>query len=108
MSITVTPEALTKIKALSEREDAGKRILRVGVKGGGCSGFSYDMKFVGEHNDSDIVLSFDEVTLVCDPKSMQFLEGMEIWFDRNLIGGGLKFRNPNAKKSCSCGESFSV
>ena len=108
MSITITPEALVKIKSLSEKEDASNRTLRVGVKGGGCSGFSYDMKFVGGPKDKDIVMNFDDMVVVCDPKSIEFLKDMEIWFDRNLIGGGLKFRNPNAKKSCSCGESFSV
>lgn len=106
--ISITEPALKKIAGLKDKQEESKKILRVGVKGGGCSGFSYSLEFVEFEKENDIVQEYDDLKVVCDPKSMEYLNGMEIYFDTNLLHGGLKFRNPNATKSCSCGESFSV
>ena len=106
-NIRVTEDALKKINQLQTKEQY-PCVLRVGVRGGGCSGLSYFLEFQKIKKDNDITQTYSDVTIVCDPKSMEYIKDMEIWFDRNLLGGGLKFRNPNAKKTCSCGESFSI
>jgi iron-sulfur cluster assembly protein len=82
--------------------------LRVGVKGGGCSGFSYTLGFDDQVGEIDQVTEVEGVKVVCDPKSFLYLNGTEIDFEDNLMGRGFKFGNPNAAKSCGCGESFSV
>ena len=106
MQIFITTDARNKIETLMNEQPYN--ILRVGIKGGGCSGFNYHMEFVEVEKDNDIVMNIDGLLVVCDPKSVKYLEGMEIYLDTNLLNGGLKFRNPNAKKSCSCGKSFSI
>jgi len=82
--------------------------LRVGVKGGGCSGFSYSLGFDDTVNESDLVSEADGFRVVCDPKSFLYLNGTQVDFEESLMGRGFKFGNPNASKSCGCGESFSV
>jgi len=106
--ISITPEAISKIKKLILKEDSTVSYLRVGVRGGGCSGYSYLLDFTNDKKESDIVIDIGGLTVVCDPKSLKFLDEVELYYDTNLLGGGLKFRNPNARKSCSCGESFSL
>jgi iron-sulfur cluster assembly protein len=82
--------------------------LRVGVKGGGCSGFSYSLGFDDSVHESDMISEADGFRVVCDPKSFLYLNGTEVDFEESLMGRGFKFGNPNATKSCGCGESFSV
>ena len=110
--ITLTDRAALELIRIA-REDPRvimKRLcVRVGVLGGGCSGFSYNIGF----DDSAIAetdLTFDHGTilLICDSKSFLYLNGMSIDFEESLMGRGFKFQNPNATKSCGCGESFSV
>jgi len=107
--ITVTDKALGRTKRQAGKEGR-EPVLRVGVRGGGCSGFSYFMELIdrGGVTDQDSVLERDGVTIVCDPKSLKLIDGMTLDFDTNLLTGGYRFHNPNAKKSCSCGTSFSV
>ncbi len=109
--ITVTEKARAKAIQYAER-DAKPPIMRIGVQGGGCSGLSYVLNFVDQEdhpqNDNDEVLHLEGLTLLCDRKSLKFLNGMTLDYHSNLMGGGFRFNNPNAKRSCSCGESFAV
>lgn len=105
--IRVTDAAAAKVAALRAR-DGGGPYLRVRVTGGGCNGLSYGMKFVAEAKRGDILLRTKEVELLVDPKSALYLRGMTMDYADRLVAGGFKFTNPNAKASCSCGESFSV
>jgi iron-sulfur cluster assembly protein len=83
--------------------------IRVGVKGGGCSGFSYTLGFDdGPINKVDQVFDEGPVQILCDPKSFLYLNGVEIDFEESLVKRGFKFNNPNASKNCGCGESFGV
>ena len=82
--------------------------LRVGVRGGGCSGFTYFLEFAEEISDHDRQLESLGVKLVIDPKSYLYLMGMEVDFIDSLAGSGFKFNNPNARRTCGCGESFSI
>ncbi len=107
--ITITERAAKEIKRIvAEQNLPANSALRVGVKGGGCSGFSYTLGFDDEVGEVDQVTEQDGVRIVCDPKSFLYLNGTELDFEDNLMGRGFKFGNPNAAKSCGCGESFSV
>lgn len=83
-------------------------MLRIGVLGGGCSGFSYTFDFANEVNDDDIVFERDNAKVVIDETSIPFLEGCEIDYVNEIIGSSFKINNPNATASCGCGTSFSV
>ena len=108
--IKLTDIALKKITSIIEnREDKDVIIgLRVGVRGGGCSGFSYFLKFDSNVSDLDRTIDYDQVKLIIDNKSYLYLMGTEIDFVDDLNSAGFKFNNPNAKRTCGCGESFSV
>jgi iron-sulfur cluster assembly protein len=105
--VTVTPKAVSKIREAFEREGVNGG-LRLGVLGGGCSGLSYQFKFDVKPRPTDQVLNFDDVKVFIDPKSLVFLEGMTLDWKDSLIQSGFVFENPNAKKSCGCGTSFSA
>lgn len=107
--INLTPAALKELKRLlAEQPDQGKgRGLRVGVKGGGCSGLSYAMNFDAQ-KQGDNVFEFENTRVFVDPKSLLYLDGMTLDFSDSLQGRGFKFINPNASKTCGCGESFTV
>lgn len=104
--IKVTDEATAKLNALREREQAGD-YLRVRVTGGGCSGLAYKLKFVAEPRTGDLMVQGGTPILV-DTKSALYLKGMTLDYSDKMVAGGFKFHNPNAKASCSCGESFAV
>jgi iron-sulfur cluster assembly protein len=82
--------------------------LRVGVKGGGCSGFSYTLGFDDKVSPIDQINDVEGFKVVCDPKSFLYLNDTVVDFEDTLMGRGFKFKNPNANKTCGCGESFSV
>jgi iron-sulfur cluster assembly protein len=105
--IRLTAPAGGKVRALSTREAQGG-FLRVSISGGGCNGLSYKMRFVGEAKSADILVRSEGVEVLVDPKSALSLRGTQLDYSDKMIGGGFKFSNPNAKASCSCGESFSV
>lgn len=103
--ITLTKFAAKKIKTLlTEKEETG---IRAGVQGGGCSGFTYQLKFDNE-KENDRVIESNGVSVYVDPKSFLYLMGTEIDFVDELNQSGFKFVNPNAKRTCGCGESFSI
>ena len=112
--ILITNDAIEQISSLLNNQ-TGKKALRVGVRSGGCSGMSYTMDFIGgdEINSDDKVYDYSlssEQTfkVVCDPKSLLYIYGMQLDFSKDLIGGGFNFVNPNASQTCGCGSSFAV
>lgn len=107
--IQITERATKEIRRIiDEQKMVEATALRVGVKGGGCSGFSYTLGFDDQISEVDQVSEVEGVRVVCDPKSFLYLNGTQIDFEDNLMGRGFKFGNPNAAKSCGCGESFAV
>ena len=105
--ITLTAIAAKRVAELLV-EDTSRMGLRLGVRGGGCSGFTYSLEFAQEVTDHDRELESRGIKLVIDPKSYLYLMGVEIDFIDSLVGSGFKFNNPNARRTCGCGESFSV
>ena len=105
--VLLTAPAGTKVRALIAREGQGE-FLRVAISGGGCNGLSYKMKFVPEPKRGDILVRTAGIRVLVDSKSALYLKGTHVDYSSALVAGGFKFSNPNAKASCSCGESFSV
>ena len=105
--IRLTSAAGEKVNSLVEREKAGE-YLRVKITGGGCNGLSYKMRFIEAPKRGDIIVASSGACVVTDSKSALYLRGTELDYSDKMIGGGFKFFNPNAKASCSCGESFSI
>jgi iron-sulfur cluster assembly protein len=104
--ITLTPEAVAHAKRLMARKGHEGEFLRVGVKGGGCSGFEYVIKFDANKRETDFAQDFDGLPVLVDPKSAELLVGTTIAFSTDLLSGGFVFENPNASRSCGCGTSF--
>lgn len=105
--ILVTESAGAKLNALVAREQKGE-YLRIKITGGGCNGLSYKMKFVKDTKRGDILVRSSGAKVLVDTKSALYLRGTHLDFSDKMVGGGFKFSNPNAKSSCSCGESFSI
>ncbi len=105
--VRLTADAGGKVAALIARENQGS-FLRIAITGGGCNGLSYKMKFVPEPRKGDILVRSAGVAVVVDPKTALYLKGTQLDYSHQMVAGGFKFSNPNAKASCSCGESFSV
>jgi iron-sulfur cluster assembly protein len=105
--IQVTPKAINKIKQTFAKEGVAGG-LRLGVLGGGCSGLSYQFKFDTKQRPTDQVFDYDGVKVFVDPKSLLYLNGMVLDYQESLMQSGFVFDNPNAKKSCGCGTSFSA
>ncbi len=107
--IDITEKAVKQVKRIKAEnnipEDYG---LRIGVKGGGCSGLTYQLGFDGEQKDGDTIIEKDGMKLLVDGKSLFYLSGTIMDFSDGLNGKGFVFNNPNAKKTCGCGESFGV
>ena len=104
--IQVTPKAIDRIKTTFAREGVTGG-LRLGVLGGGCSGLSYQFKFDTKERPTDKVYEYDGVKIFVDPKSLLYLNGMTLDYQESLMQSGFVFDNPNAKKACGCGTSFS-
>jgi len=112
--ILITNDAIEQISNLLKGQN-DKKALRVGVRSGGCSGMSYTMDFIGDNeiNPDDKVYDYSlkadqSFKVVCDPKSLLYIYGMQLDFSKELIGGGFNFVNPNASQTCGCGSSFAV
>lgn len=106
--LVFTDNAAKKVKELIDEEGSPDLKLRVFVSGGGCSGFQYGFTFEEEVNDDDTQVMKDNVTLLIDPMSLQYLAGAEIDYQDSLQGSQFVIRNPNAQSTCGCGSSFSV
>jgi iron-sulfur cluster assembly protein len=105
--VRLTEPAGAKVQALIARDREGN-YLRVAISGGGCNGLSYKLRFVPEAKKGDILVRTAGAAVLVDAKTALYLKGTVVDFSDRMIGGGFKFTNPNAKASCSCGESFSV
>jgi iron-sulfur cluster assembly protein/iron-sulfur cluster insertion protein len=105
--ITLTETATSKVKELIAQEGEDGLMLRVAVRPGGCSGFSYEMYFDSEREADDITADYEGVTVVVDPSSAQLLNGASLDFKDGLQGAGFAINNPNAQRTCGCGQSFS-
>ena len=110
MAIEVTETAVREIKTIVEQQelDTEKVYLRLGVKGGGCSGFSYVLDLTEQQNEGDEMFEQHGIKVVCDPKSYLYLNGTTVDFKDEVMGRGFVFNNPNATSSCGCGSSFSA
>jgi iron-sulfur cluster assembly accessory protein len=106
--VVLTAKAIEMVKDAMARENLAGHGIRVGVVGGGCSGFQYSMDFENEAKEGDSVVEFDGVKLFLDPMSAMYLQGVTIDYIVGLQGAGFKFVNPNAKNTCGCGQSFST
>ena len=105
--VLLTPAAVAQVKRLRAKKGDDALKLRVGVKGGGCSGLSYVLALEETPRATDAVYDVDGVTVLVDPKSAQFIQGMTLDYSTaNLLEGGWKYLNPNVQKSCGCGTSF--
>jgi iron-sulfur cluster assembly protein len=107
-TISLTPLAAGKVKELLDQRGTPEQGLRVGVRGGGCSGNSYFMEFCEAESAGDEVVMSEGIKLVVDSKSLTLLGGTQIDYVTGLMGAGFKFNNPNVRHSCACGESFSA
>jgi len=105
--VILTPAAVAQVKRLRAKKGNDGLKLRVGVKGGGCSGLSYVLALEDAPRATDTVYDVEGVTVLVDPKSAQFIMGMTLDYSTaNLLEGGWKYLNPNVQKSCGCGTSF--
>ena len=103
-----TAAAAAKVRELIREEGNPALKLRVYIQGGGCSGFQYGFEFDEQQNEDDFAVATDEVTLLVDPLSLQYLVGAQVDYTESLQGAQFVIRNPNAKTTCGCGSSFSV
>jgi len=108
LSISISENAAKHVRNFMSVEGRQSGVLRVAVKGGGCSGLTYVLDIVEEAREGDKVIEQSGVTLAVDRKSYVFLAGTELDYSGGLNGKGFIFNNPNAKKACGCGTSFSV
>ncbi len=107
MAITVTERAAKEIRRQAEKRGTPEAALRVGIRGGGCTGFAYLFEWAeGAARAHDHVIEHGDVRVFVDPKSLVYLDGTALDFVTNVMGHGFKFENPNAKGACGCGESI--
>jgi iron-sulfur cluster assembly protein len=105
--VRLTEPAGVKVRNLIARDKQGE-YLRIAITGGGCNGLSYKMRFAPAAKKGDILVRTAGVEVIVDPKTALYLKGTVLDYSNKMIAGGFKFSNPNAKASCSCGESFSI
>ena len=109
MAIILTERAAQEVQTLITQEKLPEgTYLRLGVKGGGCSGFSYALDLTETKSESDEEFDIHGIKVICDPKSYLYLNGTTLDFKDEIMGRGFTFSNPNASHSCGCGSSFSV
>jgi iron-sulfur cluster assembly protein len=107
--IALTEKAIEEIRSIKSKNNIPEsRALRVGVKGGGCSGFTYVLGFDAESKPNDKIFQIQDIKVFIDPKSLFFLAGTQLDYSDGLNGKGFVFNNPNAQKTCGCGNSFGV
>ena len=108
--IKVSPQARDQVAQMMQNDgvDTNSHFVRVGIKSGGCSGLSYELKFDANLNENDKVFEDNNVRIVVDKKSILYLVGTTLEYSGGLNGKGFVFNNPNANRTCGCGESFSL
>ena len=106
--INLTPNAIAKVKGIMAQQNPAPAGLRVGVVGGGCSGFSYSLQFDTSAGMMDKVFDMDGLKVFVDATSIMYLNGCRVDYVETLEGAGFKFENPNVKSTCGCGSSFNV
>ena len=106
--ISLTPNAIAKVKGIMAQQNPVPAGLRVGVVGGGCSGFSYSLQFDASAGMMDKVFEMDGLKVFVDATSIMYLNGCRVDYVETMVGAGFKFENPNVKSTCGCGSSFSV
>ncbi|MFQ5424834.1 MAG: HesB/IscA family protein [Phycisphaerae bacterium] len=108
--LTLTERAASEVKTIIEQQklDADNTYLRLGVKGGGCSGFNYTLDLTETRHERDEEYEIHGIKVICDHVSVQYLKGTELDFKDELMGRGFVFSNPNAQHTCGCGSSFST
>jgi iron-sulfur cluster assembly accessory protein len=106
-TVILTDSAVAKVRELIAAEDDAGLALRMAVRPGGCSGFSYEMYFDSEVDDSDIVEEFEDVRVLVDPQSAEMVRGSTLDYKEGLMGAGFAIDNPNVTRTCGCGNSFS-
>ncbi len=107
MAITLTDAAADRVKTFMDNRGKGVG-LRLAVRTTGCSGMAYVLEFADEVDDSDVIFEDNDVKVIVDPKSLVYLDGTELDFGKEGLNEGFKFKNPNVKDECGCGESFNV
>jgi iron-sulfur cluster assembly accessory protein len=107
-ALVLTPQAVAKVREIMASQDPIPAGLRLGVVGGGCSGFQYSMSFENQSGMMDKVLNFDGLKVFVDATSLMYLQGATVDYVETLEAAGFKFENPNTKSTCGCGSSFSV
>jgi iron-sulfur cluster assembly protein len=108
LGVLLTPKAIAMAKSALIKRGTPDASLRLGVRGGGCSGVSYAIEFSDKVRDRDNVYDFDGLRVIVDPKSLVYLRGAVLDYEVKLMQHGFKFVNPNEKSGCGCGESFSI
>jgi iron-sulfur cluster assembly protein/iron-sulfur cluster insertion protein len=106
-TVNLTDAAVAKVRELIAAEDEHGLALRMAVRPGGCSGFSYEMYFDSKVDDADLVEEFDDVKVLVDPQSAEMVRGATLDYKESLMGAGFAIENPNVTRSCGCGNSFS-
>ena len=107
--VTLTPRAIEEVKSIIKEQSIPENyVLRIGVQGGGCSGFQYSLAFDETTNENDTQLEVDGIKVAVDYKSMLYMKGITLDFQDGLNGRGFVFNNPNATRTCGCGSSFSA
>lgn len=106
--VQLTPAAITKVKEIMATQDPLPAGLRIGVVGGGCSGFQYSMSFENQAGMMDKIVKFDDLKVFVDATSAMYLNGCQVDYVETLEAAGFKFENPQVKSTCGCGSSFSV
>ena len=108
MALQLTESAINKVKEILAQQNPQQSGLRIGVVGGGCSGFQYQMVFDNEPTPMDKVMQFDGLKVFVDQTSLMYLDGTQVDYIESLEGAGFKFNNPNVKSTCGCGSSFNA
>ena len=107
-SVTITANATQEMNKLLIKRGTPNAYIRFGVRGGACAGYAYIFEFADEKRDNDIILSKNNVNVIIDPKSLQLLTGTIVDFEQGIRGHGFQFNNPNVRRNCGCGDSFSI
>ena len=108
LPVVLTPTATTKVREIMATQDPTPAGLRIGVVGGGCSGFQYSMSFENQAGMMDKVFQFEDIKVFVDATSVMYLNGCVVDYVETLEAAGFKFENPNVKSTCGCGSSFNV